>query len=97
MSLTNKLFELQDPDYRDFQAKLMPTIDKNNIIGVRIPELRKLARQVAGTNEARDFLSLLPHRYYDENNLHAFIIGLSRNFDETQEPRIYESAALLLR
>lgn len=82
MSLTNKLFELQDPGYRDFQAKLMPTIDKNNIIGVRIPELRKLARQVAGTNEARDFLSLLPHRYYDENNLHAFIIGLSRNFDE---------------
>ncbi|MBO7593721.1 MAG: DNA alkylation repair protein [Salinivirgaceae bacterium] len=82
MSLTNKLFELQDLGYRDFQAKLMPTIDKNNIIGVRIPELRKLARQVAGTNEARDFLSLLPHRYYDENNLHAFIIGLSRNFDE---------------
>lgn len=82
MTLTTKLFELQDLGYRDFQAKLMPTIDKNNIIGVRIPELRKLARQVAGTDEARDFLSQLPHRYYDENNLHAFIIGLSRNFDD---------------
>ena len=82
MSLTTKLFELQDIGYRDFHAKLIPTIDKNSIIGVRIPELRKLARQVAGTDEARDFLSQLPHRYYDENNLHAFIIELTRDYDE---------------
>lgn len=82
MSLTTKLFELQDIGYRDFHAKLIPTIDRNNIIGVRIPELRKLARQVAGSDEARDFLSQLPHRYYDENNLHAFIIELTRDYDE---------------
>ncbi|MBR4219271.1 MAG: DNA alkylation repair protein [Bacteroidales bacterium] len=82
MSITSQLFELQDIAYGDFQAKLMPTIDRSDIIGVRTPALRKLARQVAKTDEARAFISQLPHRYYEENNLHAFIIEQSRDFDE---------------
>lgn len=82
MSITSQLFELQDIVYGAFQAKLMPAIDRSAIIGVRTPALRKLARQVAKTDEARAFISQLPHRYYEENNLHAFIIEQSRDFDE---------------
>ena len=79
---TKQLFDLQDIAYGDFQAKLMPTIDRSAIIGVRTPAIRTLARQVAKTDEARAFISQLPHRYYEENNLHAFIIERSRDFDE---------------
>ena len=79
---TKQLFDLQDIAYGNFQAKLMPTIDRSAIIGVRTPAIRTLARQVAKTDEARAFISQLPHRYYEENNLHAFIIEQSRDFDE---------------
>ena len=77
-----QLFSLQDIAYGDFQAKLMPTIDRKSIIGVRTPAIRKLAKQVAKTDDARAFISQLPHRYYEENNLHAFIIEQSRDFNE---------------
>ena len=79
---TKQLFNLQDIAYGDFQAKLMPTIDRKSIIGVRTPAIRKLAKQVAKTDDARAFISQLPHRYYEENNLHAFIIEQSRDFNE---------------
>ena len=79
---TKQLFSLQDIAYGDFQAKLMPTIDRKSIIGVRTPAIRKLAKQVAKTDDARAFISQLPHRYYEENNLHAFIIEQSRDFNE---------------
>ena len=79
---TIQLFSLQDIAYGDFQAKLMPTIDRKSIIGVRTPAIRKLAKQVAKTDDARAFISQLPHRYYEENNLHAFIIEQSRDFNE---------------
>ncbi|MBO7433849.1 MAG: DNA alkylation repair protein [Salinivirgaceae bacterium] len=79
---TKQLFSLQDIAYGDFQAKLMPTIDRKSIIGVSTPAIRKLAKQVAKTDDARAFISQLPHRYYEENNLHAFIIEQSRDFNE---------------
>lgn len=82
MSITEELFKLQDLGYRDFQARLMPTIDKDTIIGVRTPGLRKLAKQFAPTDEAKEFIEHLPHKYYEENNLHAFIISLTKDFDE---------------
>lgn len=82
MSITEELFKLQDLGYRDFQARLMPTIDKDTIIGVRTPVLRKLAKQFAPTDEAKEFIEHLPHKYYEENNLHAFIISLTKDFDE---------------
>ena len=67
-----RLFALQDVKYRDFQAKLIPGITGETVIGVRTPELRKLAKEVG---ENGDFLAELPHRYYDENQLHAFIVS----------------------
>ena len=82
MTITEQLFALQDVAFGDFQAKLMPTIDRNNVIGVRTPDLRKLARLIAKTGAARDFISQLPHRYFEENNLHAFIVAGISDFDE---------------
>lgn len=72
--ILNRLFELQDLKYRDFHSKLMPTVEKSRIIGVRTPALRKLAKEIKGTEHAAEFLEILPHEYYEENNLHAFLI-----------------------
>ena len=80
-TITKRLFALQDTGYRDFQSRLMPTIPIDRIIGVRTPELRKLAKELAGTREAEDFLSLLPHTYYDENNLHGFLLEYIKDYD----------------
>lgn len=82
MSITEQLFELQDVAYGDFQAKLMPTIDRKSIIGVRTPALRKLAQQIYKTAAGQEFIGHLPHRYYEENNLHAFIVAKNADFDE---------------
>ena len=72
--LTQKLFKLQDLKYRDFQSKLIPTIEKERIIGIRTPVLRKFAKEFATTFQKEEFLSSLPHYCFEENNLHAFII-----------------------
>ena len=77
-----RLLALQDLSYRDFQAKLMPTVDKEKIIGVRTPELRKLAKELKGTAEAAEFLRELPHTYYDENNLHGFLLCEIKDYGE---------------
>lgn len=79
--ILQRLFALQDLQYRDFQAKLMPTVDKNTIIGVRTPELRKLAKELAKREDVGAFLDALPHGYYDENNLHGFILCEEKDFD----------------
>lgn len=76
-----RLFALQDPAYRDFQAKLIPTVDPGRVIGVRTPALRKLAKELRGSPEAEAFLQALPHEYYEENNLHAFLIEGLRDYD----------------
>ena len=73
-SLKEKLLSLEDIPYREFHSKLMPEIEKERIIGIRIPVLRSLAKEIAGTDTASDFLGTLPHYYYEENNLHAFLI-----------------------
>lgn len=75
------LFSLQDEPYRQFQCKLMPTVDPETVIGVRTPALRAYARKLAGTPEAEAFLNQLPHRYYEENNLHAFLLEQCRDYD----------------
>lgn len=74
MIITDKLFSMQDLKYRDFHSKLMPTVPKDRVIGVRVPEIRKFAKEIYGTAEAESFLKSLPHTYYEENNLHAFLI-----------------------
>ncbi|MCQ2604675.1 MAG: DNA alkylation repair protein [Spirochaetia bacterium] len=80
-----RLLELQDLKYRDFQSRLMPDISKENIIGVRTPLLRSMAKELNGTPEAETFLQILPHRYFDENQLHSFLISLNKNFDSCIE------------
>lgn len=67
------LFELQDMAYRDFHSRLMPGIDKETIIGIRVPVLRKYAKSIAGTELAEKFIKELPHCYYEENNLHMML------------------------
>ena len=73
--IQNTLFALRDPAYQAFQSKLIPTMDPALVIGVRMPALRKLAKELAGTPDAEDFLKELPHRYYEENNLHGLLIS----------------------
>ena len=79
--IRNKLFTLQDKKYRDFQSKLIPTVDIDNVIGVRTPELRKYAKELSKREDIKDFLNVLPHKYFDENQLHAFIVSEIKDFD----------------
>lgn len=79
--IQKRLFALQDPGYKEFHCKLMPTVDPHTVIGVRTPQLRKLARELSGTPEAEAFLTKLPHPYYDENNLHGFLLERCKDFD----------------
>ena len=79
--IEKKLFLLSEKSYRDFSSMLMPTIDKETVIGVRIPKLRKLAKSLL-KSEAEEFMAQLPHKYYEENNLHAFLIADIDSFDE---------------
>lgn len=81
----DRLSEMQDPKYKVFHSKLMPTIDRDLVIGVRTPELRKFAKEFSKTEMAENFLSALPHKYYEENNLHAFLISQMNDFRLTVE------------
>lgn len=79
------LFSMQDLKYRDFQSKLMPTVDKEKIIGVRIPQLRKYAAtfsKLTESAEVKEFMRNLPHQYYEEDNLHGFLIEKIKNYDK---------------
>ena len=78
--IQNLLFAKQDIKYRDFQAPLFPTIDKEKMIGVRTPELKKLAKELFGGETANKFIETLPHQYFDENQLHAFLISLIKDY-----------------
>ncbi len=79
--IRRSLFELRDETYRDFQIGLIPGLSADRAIGVRTPALRALAKQIAASDGADAFLSSLPHEYFDENQLHAFIISDMRDFD----------------
>ena len=79
--IREELFRLQDREYRDFQKKLIPTADPDTVIGIRTPELQKYAAQLVKSDRIDEFLSVLPHRYFDENQLHAFIVSEIRDFD----------------
>lgn len=70
-----------DEDYRVFQAKLIPNVDATTIVGVRTPDLRKLAKGLAGRKDAGEFLAALPHGTFEENQLHSFVIARERDFD----------------
>lgn len=74
--ITKELFELRDEDYQKFHAKLIPEVDSERVIGVRTPVLRAYAKRIAGEPYAREFLQELPHKYYEENNLHSELLCL---------------------
>lgn len=75
--IQKRLFTLQDVSYRDFQRQLIPNIGPQSIIGVRTPVLRKLAKE---QEEPEAFLTQLPHRYFEENQLHSFLISAGEDF-----------------
>ena len=78
--IVDLLFSKQDIKYRDFQAPLFPNIEKEKMIGVRTPELKKLAKELFGSETAKKFIETLPHYYFDENQLHAFLISLIKDY-----------------
>lgn len=76
-----ELYRLQDNKYAAFQGKLIPSVDKSRIIGVRTPEIRILAKKVFRDQDTASFLTSLPHEYFDEDQLHAFVVSLEGDFD----------------
>ncbi|EXF26769.1 DNA alkylation repair protein [Finegoldia magna ALB8] len=81
MNVINELQSLQDLKYRDFQSKLIPNVDKSTIIGVRMPDLRKLAKKI-DEKQAQIFMEDLPHTYYEENMLQSILISNMKNYDD---------------
>lgn len=79
------LFELRDEEYAAFQAKLTPSVDRELFIGVRVPEVRKLAKQLKNEPTASEFIRELPHKYYDENMLHGLLVSEIKDFDKAIE------------
>ena len=80
--IRDELFKMQDKEYRNFQAKLIPGKTIDVMIGVRTPDLRKYAKELVKKNEYESFLKTLPHDYFDEDQLHAFIISELKDYDE---------------
>ena len=83
--IREKLLALQDKEYRDFQAKLIPTVDPKRIIGTRTPQLRELAKELLKSYDCSLFLDDLPHKYFDEDQLHAFILSGMKDYDGCME------------
>lgn len=81
MDIISRLFELQDLEYQKFHSKLVPNIDPDSIIGVRIPLLKKLAKELFYDEAKEEFMDSLPHKYYEENQLHIMLVLLEKNFD----------------
>lgn len=79
--IVSRLLELQDKEYGDFNARIIPNIDRGRIIGVRSPELKKLAASYKNTDMSA-FISDLPHRYVEENYIHAMLLNRMKDFDE---------------
>ncbi len=78
--ITGELYSLRDEKYRDFQRGLIPTVDPDTVIGVRTPELRALAKRLGAESAVGEFLNDLPHAYFEENQLHAFILSGMKDF-----------------
>ena len=79
--IEKSLKQLADLKYKEFHQKLMPTVDTSRVLGVRVPTLRKFAKEINKTDLKYTFLKALPHRYYEEDNLHAFLIEMIKDYD----------------
>ena len=80
--IREKLSSLQDLKYRDMQVRIIPSVKPESIIGVRTPELRKMAKELAQSREIGVFLENLPHKFFEENQLHAFIVSGMKDYRE---------------
>ena len=85
MSVLKSLKENEDKAFKEFQSKLVPNIDPATIIGVRTPQMKQIAKQYSGTKEGEDFLKKLPHKYYEENMIHIFMVSMIKDFDKCTE------------
>ena len=83
MDVYERLIKEKDDEYKEFQAKLVPNIDPSIIIGVRTPQMRTIAKEVFANKDRDEFLNDLPHKYYEENLVHFFVISMIKDFDET--------------
>ena len=83
--IRKELFSKQDLKYRDMQVKIIPTVEPSSIIGVRTPELKAMAKEILKSGDYKDFLADLPHKYFEENQLHAFILSGMKDADECFE------------
>lgn len=83
--LHKELKKLQDLKYRDMQVKIIPNLEPSSIIGVRTPELKAMAKEILKSGDYEDFLNELPHKYFEENQLHAFVLSGMKNADECFE------------
>ena len=82
MTLYDKLIEEKDDEYKKFQARLVPDIPPETIVGVRTPQMRRIAKEVFESGYRDEFLSDLPHKYYEENLIHFFVVALIKDFDD---------------
>ena len=82
MTLFDRLNEEKDSEYKKFQAKLVPNIPPESIVGVRTPQIRKIAKEVFISDQRDEFLNDLPHKYYEENLIHFFVLAQIKDFDE---------------
>lgn len=82
MSIKDRLYEMRNPLFVDFQAKLIPNIKRNTFLGIKNPEVRKLAKEYRNTEEANTFMQELPHEYFEEYLLHGYLIEEMKNFDK---------------
>lgn len=82
MTLFDRLIEEKDEGYKKFQAKLVPNIPPESIVGVRTPQIRKIAKEVFASEYRDEFLADLPHKYYEENLIHFFVLAQIKDFDE---------------
>ena len=83
--IRDELFTLKDEKYREMQVNIIPAVEADSIIGVRTPELRKLAKEFSKRDDVQEFLMDLPHFYFDENQLHAFILSGMKDYDNCME------------
>lgn len=81
MTLYERLIAVRDEEYRAFQVKLVPNIPAETVLGVRTPDMRRIAKEIKGTEEGEAFLSTLPHPYYEENLIHFFLLAEIKDFD----------------
>lgn len=82
MTVYEMLLSVKDDKYKEFQTKLVPNIEPDTIIGVRTPQMRDVAKKVFASDLKDAFLQQLPHKYYEENLVHFFVISMIKDFDE---------------